>query len=133
MCPFLSMPPSLYLWPHPPIILFFHSSLHPSVQRYYQSGYFPELLLSLLSNWRPSAKKRPDVSFGCSRLNRASSVCSSSFLMRASNSSYFSACHLPAVCHALTNIHWHDSKKGTILLSLLANLWVDLIYFYCLS
>uniref|UniRef100_A0A669CCC9 Rho GTPase activating protein 12b n=1 Tax=Oreochromis niloticus TaxID=8128 RepID=A0A669CCC9_ORENI len=37
------------------------------------SGYFPELLLSLLSNWRPSAKKRPDVSFGCSRLNRASS------------------------------------------------------------
>uniref|UniRef100_A0A3P9B9T7 Rho GTPase activating protein 12b n=1 Tax=Maylandia zebra TaxID=106582 RepID=A0A3P9B9T7_9CICH len=40
---------------------------------YYQSGYFPELLLSLLSNWRPSAKKQPDVSFGCSRLNRASS------------------------------------------------------------
>uniref|UniRef100_A0A8C3A4C4 Rho GTPase activating protein 12a n=1 Tax=Cyclopterus lumpus TaxID=8103 RepID=A0A8C3A4C4_CYCLU len=37
------------------------------------SGSFPEFVLSLLSNWRPSTKKRPAVSYGCSRLDRASS------------------------------------------------------------
>uniref|UniRef100_A0A8C4HMN7 Rho GTPase-activating protein 12 n=1 Tax=Dicentrarchus labrax TaxID=13489 RepID=A0A8C4HMN7_DICLA len=31
---------------------------------YYHSGSLPEFLLSLLSNWRPSAKKRPAVSYG---------------------------------------------------------------------
>ncbi|XP_035526762.1 rho GTPase-activating protein 12-like isoform X2 [Morone saxatilis] len=40
---------------------------------YYHSGSLPEFLLSLLSNWRPSAKKRPAVSYGCSGLDRASS------------------------------------------------------------
>ncbi|TKS79396.1 Rho GTPase-activating protein 12 [Collichthys lucidus] len=40
---------------------------------YYHSGSFPEFLLSLLSSWRPSAKKRPAVSYGCSELDRASS------------------------------------------------------------
>uniref|UniRef100_A0A671X4A1 Rho GTPase activating protein 12a n=1 Tax=Sparus aurata TaxID=8175 RepID=A0A671X4A1_SPAAU len=40
---------------------------------YYHSGSFPEFLLSLLSDWKPSAKKRPAVSYGCSELDRASS------------------------------------------------------------
>ncbi|XP_023280278.1 rho GTPase-activating protein 12-like isoform X9 [Seriola lalandi dorsalis] len=40
---------------------------------FYHSGSLPEFLLSLLSSWRPSAKKRPAVSYGCSGLDRASS------------------------------------------------------------
>uniref|UniRef100_A0A4W6CMR5 Rho GTPase activating protein 12a n=1 Tax=Lates calcarifer TaxID=8187 RepID=A0A4W6CMR5_LATCA len=40
---------------------------------YYHSDSFPEFLLSLLSNWRPSAKKRPAVAYGRSGLDRASS------------------------------------------------------------
>uniref|UniRef100_A0A665XF09 Rho GTPase-activating protein 12-like n=1 Tax=Echeneis naucrates TaxID=173247 RepID=A0A665XF09_ECHNA len=39
---------------------------------FYHSGSLPEFLLSLLNNWRPSAKKRPAVSYGCSGLDRAS-------------------------------------------------------------
>ncbi|KAA8587323.1 hypothetical protein FQN60_016185, partial [Etheostoma spectabile] len=35
---------------------------------YYHRDSFPEFLLSLLSNWRPSARKRPVVSYGCSGL-----------------------------------------------------------------
>lgn len=71
----------------------------PSMQPYYHSDSFPEFLLSLLSNWKPSAKKRPAVSFGCSGLDRASSVCASSFLLCASVSVSSSACHLPPFCH----------------------------------
>ncbi|XP_035284529.1 rho GTPase-activating protein 12-like isoform X4 [Anguilla anguilla] len=38
---------------------------------YYRSGSFPELLLSLLSNWRRSVKPRPAVSYVYSRLGPA--------------------------------------------------------------
>lgn len=64
----------------PPSILLVFIPLRPSMQPYYHSGSFPEFLLSLLSNWRPSAQKRAAVSYGCSELHRASSVCASSFL-----------------------------------------------------
>lgn len=65
-----------------------------STQPHYHSGSLPEFLLSLLANWRPPAKKHPAVSFGCSELRRASSVC-------ASSSS--SACRLHPVPHTLTS------------------------------
>lgn len=69
-----------------PSVLLVSPSL--SMQPHYHSGSLPEFLLSLLTNWRPPAKKHPAVSFGCSELRRASSVC-------ASSSS--SACRLPPV------------------------------------
>lgn len=80
------LPPSL----HPPRL----SIRSVSTQPHYHSGSLPEFLLSLLANWRPPAKKHPAVSFGCSELRRASSVC-------ASSSS--SACRLHPVPHTLTS------------------------------
>uniref|UniRef100_A0A673KXZ3 Rho GTPase-activating protein 12-like n=1 Tax=Sinocyclocheilus rhinocerous TaxID=307959 RepID=A0A673KXZ3_9TELE len=42
---------------------------------YCRNGSFPELLLSLLSNWKRSIKPRPAVSYTHCRCNRAPSVC----------------------------------------------------------
>lgn len=70
--------PSVFL-----VFLVFTPLRPPSMQPYYHSGSFPEFLLSLLSDWKPSAKKRPAVSYGCSELDRASSVCAASFLLCA--------------------------------------------------
>uniref|UniRef100_A0A672R2X7 Rho GTPase-activating protein 12-like n=2 Tax=Sinocyclocheilus grahami TaxID=75366 RepID=A0A672R2X7_SINGR len=42
---------------------------------YCHNGSFPELLLSLLSNWKRSIKPRPAVSYTNCRRSRASSVC----------------------------------------------------------
>ena len=89
---YLSMPPSLHLC-RPPS--FTSIPLHPSMQPYYHSGSFPEFLLSLLSNWRPPAKKRPAVSYGHSGLDRASRVCASSFLL----------CALPSVVSSCAWLH----------------------------
>lgn len=75
--------PSLYLSAPSPSVFLVFTPLRPSMQPYYHSGSFPEFLLSLLSNWKPSAKKRPAVSYGCSELDRASSVCAASFLLCA--------------------------------------------------
>lgn len=71
---------SLPLASPPPHLPCLHPPSITSMQPYYHRDSFPEFLLSLLSNWRPSARKRPAVSYGCSELVRASSVCASSFL-----------------------------------------------------
>ncbi|TWW73012.1 Rho GTPase-activating protein 12 [Takifugu flavidus] len=47
---------------------------------YHNGASLPEFLLSLLSSWKPAAKKHPAVS---SELHRSSSVCASSFLLSA--------------------------------------------------
>lgn len=53
---------------------FFHLS-PVSSKSYCHNGSFPELLLSLLSNWKRSIKPRPAVSYTHCRRARASSVC----------------------------------------------------------
>lgn len=112
-----------------PSIFLVSIPLHPTMQPYYHSGSFPEFLLSLLSNWRPSAKKRPAVSYGCSELDRASSVCASSFCLSSS------ACRLRPVCHSLTPTplclisHWHVTRiRDNITVSLFAKFIFTHIY-----
>lgn len=53
---------------------FFHL-FSVSSKSYCRNGSFPELLLSLLSNWKRSIKPRPAVSYTHCRRDRAPSVC----------------------------------------------------------
>lgn len=57
-----------------PLCFFF--SLLSSLKSYYRSGSIPELLLTLLSNWKRSVKPRPAVSYVNCRPVQAAAVCS---------------------------------------------------------
>lgn len=110
------------------------SPLHLPMQPYYHSGSFPEFLLSLLSSWRPSAKKRPAVSYGCSGLHRASSVCASSFLLCASLSPPLHATSLLSamlgpqpLCVLLVTVTRQRAGTKSHYLQNCFTLWFDLI------
>lgn len=56
-------------------LLFFPPSSFSSLKSYYRSGSIPELLLTLLSNWKRSVKPRPAVSYVNCRPMQAAAVC----------------------------------------------------------
>ena len=58
-----------------PLFIAFLPLLFSSLKSYYRSGSIPELLLTLLSNWKRSVKPRPAVSYVNCRPVQAAAVC----------------------------------------------------------
>lgn len=91
---------------------------HPlplSIKPHCHSGSFPELLLSLVSNWRPSAKQRPAVSYGFSGPVRPS------FRVSLSRPASHAASHLSVMLCGLLVNHWHGAGIRDVITVLTMN------------